>query len=511
VRNSAELDSSCHLSDESDPECYEERIFKEKTLGILGMHDFTTKPLFMYHAFHLVHTPLLIPKSYIKRAEARADFDNEHRKKYSAMTEYMDEAVGEFVAALKARGEWENTLLVFLADNGGPTYAPGSGNNHPLKGGKYSDWEGGVRVNAFVSGGYLPKRRRGTTFAGVMSGADWYGIFCDIAGVSPEDERAAKANKWLEERDLPLLPPVDAYPGIWDAILTGDESRARGSSPLHLSDHTVLAYPFKLVTGRQAFSSWTGPSYPNCSSGATQPTFEDFVLMGHHARFVKDDEATAESIWAEDCGDRGCLFNVEADPNEHVDLSEDPEHQETLEKLQTTLAELNKGLFLPFRGGMVVEACHAALDNGGFYGPFVDTEGFYTHPPTEEDEEKLLARQELNFMNQPAVSSWAHEAGEAALQAAFPFLTAAFEGCEKPADATNSQPSPPSPIIPPEVHLGPVSMEMARAGTLAEEFTNVETIRAEIAQSVKVFASRKGRGCSKLDSYRESAKSRESR
>ncbi len=37
---------------------------------------------------------------------------------------------------------------------------PGSGNNHPLKGGKYSDWEGGVRTNAFIAG--VPLRASAT-------------------------------------------------------------------------------------------------------------------------------------------------------------------------------------------------------------------------------------------------------------------------------------------------------------------------------------------------------------
>lgn len=56
------------------------------------------------------------------------------------MVHYMDDAVGELVDKLKAKGAWDNTLLLFMSDNGGPVYIPGSANNHPLKGGKYSDW-----------------------------------------------------------------------------------------------------------------------------------------------------------------------------------------------------------------------------------------------------------------------------------------------------------------------------------------------------------------------------------
>ena len=47
---------------------------------------------------------------------------------------------------------YDNTLIIFTTDNGGPIYEPGAASNHPLRGSKYNDWEGGVRTNAFVSG-----------------------------------------------------------------------------------------------------------------------------------------------------------------------------------------------------------------------------------------------------------------------------------------------------------------------------------------------------------------------
>ena len=141
-----------------------------------------------------------------------------NRRLYAGMTKYLDDMVGSVVEALKGRSEkggtmYDNTLIVFTADNGGPVYEPGSANNHPLKGGKYSDWEGGVRTNAFVSGGYLPKHRRGKKFHGVISIADWYATFCEMAGVSHFDEESEEANRYLVANGMPLLPPVD-YHGV---------------------------------------------------------------------------------------------------------------------------------------------------------------------------------------------------------------------------------------------------------------------------------------------------------
>jgi hypothetical protein len=67
--------------------------------------------------------------------------------------------------------------MVFSADNGGPIYRwgdPGA-NNFPLRGGKASNWEGGIRVNAFVSGGAVPVSMQGTKATGLIALWDWYG------------------------------------------------------------------------------------------------------------------------------------------------------------------------------------------------------------------------------------------------------------------------------------------------------------------------------------------------
>jgi arylsulfatase I/J len=53
----------------------------------------------------------------------------------------------------------------------------GGGNNYPLKGGKAGNWEGGIRVNGFVSGGYVPGQMRGTKLGGLVTGWDWYVTF----------------------------------------------------------------------------------------------------------------------------------------------------------------------------------------------------------------------------------------------------------------------------------------------------------------------------------------------
>ena len=64
------------------------------------------------------------------------------------MGKRLDDAIGRIVTTLKAEGVWENTILFFISDNGGPLAQ--SADNTPLTGGKHQDYEGGVRVPSLV-------------------------------------------------------------------------------------------------------------------------------------------------------------------------------------------------------------------------------------------------------------------------------------------------------------------------------------------------------------------------
>ena len=119
------------------------------------------------------HEPLQVPKYKYDEFEF---IPFERRRRYHAMVSYMDDAIDDLVTAYKQNSLWENTLMVFSADNGGPIYRwgdPGA-NNFPLRGGKASNWEGGIRVNAFVAGGALPSSMQGTKATGLVALWDWY-------------------------------------------------------------------------------------------------------------------------------------------------------------------------------------------------------------------------------------------------------------------------------------------------------------------------------------------------
>ena len=88
-----------------------------------------------------------------------------------------------------------------LCSNGGPVdLAENAANNWPKRGGKYSLFEGGISVAAFVSGGFLPPAVRGTVNNGIVHIADWYATFLSFSHLDPTDKRAAAAGN---------IPPID--------------------------------------------------------------------------------------------------------------------------------------------------------------------------------------------------------------------------------------------------------------------------------------------------------------
>ena len=104
------------------------------------------------------------------------------------MVDYMDDITGNMISALKNKNMWDNLLFFVTADNGSPLNE--GANNYSLKGGKMTDWQGGVRINALVAGGFLPAQMRGQKIDGYIHIADWYATikFCAIAGIDPMDE-----------------------------------------------------------------------------------------------------------------------------------------------------------------------------------------------------------------------------------------------------------------------------------------------------------------------------------
>ncbi len=101
------------------------------------------KPYFLYVAFNAVHAPHMVTQPYYDRFSSIQDHQ---LRVYAGMIAALDDAVGRILAAVESSGTARNTMIIFAADHGCAMYFPGLCSCQPLRGGKLSHYEGGVRV-----------------------------------------------------------------------------------------------------------------------------------------------------------------------------------------------------------------------------------------------------------------------------------------------------------------------------------------------------------------------------
>lgn len=347
---------------------YEEFIFLKRMQTIIRNHD-PLESLFLFYAPHVAHCPLQVPQAYLDKFQfdddeticrsqtprilspnATHDAPFSCRKQYHAMVNLLDDILASIEKELQEAGLWDDTLLVFTSDNGGPTTLEESGStNFDLRGGKYSDWEGGVRAVAFVSGGYLPLERRGLVLEEPIHIADWYATLPALAGVKDLDDDSQNGR----------FPPIDAK-NLWSVLSGAELHSPRQEIPL--SRYALIQGDYKLIWNVERLvnqSGWTGPVYPNATSSSA-----DVSSIGLNCS-------------------NGCLFNVAEDRGEHVDLA--AQMPVRVQAMKQRLSELKDGFFENDDQGD--DSCPKDLDDnmpcacwmavnyyGGFLGPYQEIE-----------------------------------------------------------------------------------------------------------------------------------------
>ncbi len=117
------------------------------------------KPWFAYMSYLTPHWPMEAKQSDLAKHPMTDDL---HRRAFLAMMSNLDQNVGKLLSHLERTGQTNNTMVIFLSDNGGPTgkkrddpaaefeYGMNTSLNHPFKGVKGDLFEGGIRTPLFI-------------------------------------------------------------------------------------------------------------------------------------------------------------------------------------------------------------------------------------------------------------------------------------------------------------------------------------------------------------------------
>mmetsp|Transcript_17600 Transcript_17600/g.22876 ORF Transcript_17600/g.22876 Transcript_17600/m.22876 type:complete len:462 (-) Transcript_17600:162-1547(-) len=119
-------------------------------------------PFFLYLSYQAVHSPMEVASKYTDGTIDNGCMDiaddattGSKRRSLCGMVSQLDDSAQSLIGHLISTGQWENTIFTFISDNGG-IESHGS-SNMPFKGGKGTYYEGGIRVPAFIGGGYVEK------------------------------------------------------------------------------------------------------------------------------------------------------------------------------------------------------------------------------------------------------------------------------------------------------------------------------------------------------------------
>lgn len=145
---------------------------RDRAVEFIEKNKESDHPFFLYVPFSAPHVPFQAPEEYYQRFSHIAD---ENKRVYYAMITAVDDAIGDIHNSLKENGLEDNTLIVFISDNGGATYTEAT-ENGPLKGGKTTQFEGGINIPFMMK--WKGKINQGTTYSNPVISTD---IFTTIA------------------------------------------------------------------------------------------------------------------------------------------------------------------------------------------------------------------------------------------------------------------------------------------------------------------------------------------
>lgn len=224
----------------------------DRSLDFMERHR--RKPFFLYVAHFAVHTPIQAKADDVARWEKKPVAGTHWNPTYAAMIQSVDESVGRILAKLEELKLSENTIVIFSSDNGGvggyasteaPSPKKGFTDNAPLRGGKGTLYEGGIRVPFIVRWpGVVPA---GTTSEQPLVHVDVYPTFLEIAGAKARSGYVLDGTSFLSvlkepEHKLKHKPIFCHFPGYLQSYVHDNGWRTTPVGAIHSGDFKLMEF-----------------------------------------------------------------------------------------------------------------------------------------------------------------------------------------------------------------------------------------------------------------------------
>ncbi|MFT7421765.1 MAG: arylsulfatase A, partial [Arcticibacterium sp.] len=266
-------------------------------MGVNFIEEHKKEPFFLFISHYDVHVQLDADKDLIdKYLKKEKDPDYASNAVYAAMIEHVDNSVGTIMNAIEKMGLADNTVFIFYSDNGGVdnrfdnipllggkskhVYPEGhplryiATSNSPLRAGKGTLYEGGIRVPMIIR--WPKKVKHGFTSDAIVSSVDFYPTFIQLAhGSLPKKQvldghsllPSLKENKFDPEREVFTHYPVYHHEEPMSAVRKGDwkviENLVSGEFSLYNLKYDVnemtdlrFSHPEKLDQMKLVLKKW---------------------------------------------------------------------------------------------------------------------------------------------------------------------------------------------------------------------------------------------------------------
>ncbi len=224
---------------------YLTNLIMDKTLEFLKSTG--SQPFFLYYSPYAVHTPINPVDSLLPKYENKPPWNGQNNAKYATMVENVDAQIGRLVVQLKQKEKLDNTFILFTSDNGGH-YAITK--QWPLRSGKGSYYEGGIREPLFVR--WPGKIEPGTKTDVPVSNLDFYPTILEVAGVEKPEGKLLDGKSFLPvltgTGTMKERPFYWHFPIYLEAYVENDSTtqdplfRTRPGSAIRLGNWKLIQY-----------------------------------------------------------------------------------------------------------------------------------------------------------------------------------------------------------------------------------------------------------------------------